>query len=57
MRIIYREQALGGNISSMEGGRGVEGGGNHQLWPKRGKLLAEVGVAEMVSRRGLHYTK
>ena len=29
----------------------MEGGGYCQLWTKRGKLLADVGVAEMVRRR------
>ena len=31
----------------------MAGGGHRQLCPKRGKLLADVGVAEMVRRKGV----
>ena len=48
---------IGGNISSLEGGRGMAGGGHIELWPKRGNILAEVGVAEMVRCRSLYATK
>ena len=42
-------QSSGGSRGSLEGGCGVVGGGHHQLCPKRGKLLADIGVAYMVS--------
>ena len=41
----------------MEGAFGVVGGGNCQLRPKRGKLLADAGVAEMVRLWGLRDPK
>ena len=47
------EQAMGGDISCMEGGHGVAGGGDHQLQSKCGKLLANVGVEEIVCRGGV----
>ena len=41
-------QTSGGNSGSLEGGRGVAGGGNYQIMNKRGKLLADVGIEEIV---------
>ena len=42
-----------GNSGSLDGGRGVVGGGNRQLRPKCGKLISDVGVADMVRRWGV----
>ena len=50
---ISGEQASGGSSGSLEGGSGLAGGGHRQLWPKSGKLLADVGVAETVRFRGV----
>ena len=41
-------KALGGNHGGLERRSGVAGGGNSKLQPKHAKLLANVGVAEMV---------
>ena len=41
----------------MEGGRGVVGGGHCQLWTKRGNLLDDAGVVEMVFLRGIYAPK
>ena len=50
-------QALGGSSGSLEGRCRVAGGGHRQLRPKRGKLLAEVGIAEIVRRQGVNSPK
>ena len=47
------DQAPGGVIGSMEGGREVAGGGDGKLWTKHGKLLADVGIDEMVCSGGV----
>ena len=54
---IGGDQVLGGSSGSLEGGYGMAGGGNHQLWTKRGKLLADVKVAEMVRRQVIRAPK
>ena len=54
---ISGDQALGGSSGSLEGGSGLAGGGHRQLWPKSGKLLADVGVAETVRLRGVRAPK
>ena len=43
----------GVNIGSLEGARGVADGGDYHLWTNRGKLLADVGVTEIVHCRGI----
>ena len=48
---------MGGNSGSLKGGHGVAGVEHHQLWPKCGKLLVEVGVAETVHCQGIRSLK
>ena len=50
-------QVSGGSSGSLEGGCGVAGGGNHQLWTKCGNLPDDVKVVEMVHRRGIRAPK
>ena len=54
---ISREQASGGSSGSLEGGSGLAGGEHRQLWPKNGKLLSDIGVAETVRFRGVRAPK
>ena len=43
----------GGNVGCLEGGIRATCGGDHQLQTKRGKLLADVGIEEMVRSGGV----
>ena len=46
-----------GGSGSLEVGSGVAGGGHHQLRPKIGKLISDVGFADMVRYQGIHAPK